>query len=60
MELLGRWQLPIFRVVGVGLQQDLQFGLKYFSLLVIEEERMQLSCSSQVRLDIQEVVNNHL
>lgn len=49
MELLGRWQLPIFRVVGIGLQQDLQFGLKYFSLLVIEEEKnaAQLFVSSE-------------
>lgn len=49
MELLGRWQLPIFRGVGIGLQQDLQFGLKYFSKLVIEEEKnaAQLFISSE-------------
>ena len=35
VELLGRWQVPVFKVVAVGLQ----FGLKHISLLVIEQEQ---------------------
>lgn len=35
VELLGRWQVPIFKVVPIGLQ----FGLKRISLLIIEEEQ---------------------
>lgn len=31
VELPGRWQVPIFKVVAIGLQ----FGLKHVSVLVI-------------------------
>lgn len=35
IELLRRWQVPVFEVVAIGLQ----FGLKHVSLMVVEEEQ---------------------